>query len=145
MMGGNKVFVIIGFFVFIIAGICATKPEDGERKFKNLKVLAKNITDEELERVMVTFERQLGVSCMYCHVPTKENIRPPRVDFASDEKKEKLIARDMIKMTMKINKKYFGFTVDKKISIRPVVWCKTCHRGYPVPHINSFEYKKLPE
>ncbi len=145
MKSKNKIFVIAGFFVFIIAGINATMPHDDEKKFKNLKVLAKDITDDELERVMLTFERQLGVTCMYCHVPTKNNISPPRVDFASDEKSEKLVAREMLKMTMKLNKKYFNFVVDKKMSERPVVWCKTCHMGYPIPHINPFDYKKLPE
>lgn len=145
MKSKNKIFVIVGFSIFIIGGISATRPPDDEIKFKNLKVLSKDITDDELERVMTTFERQLGVTCLYCHVPTKENVRPPRVDFASDEKKEKIAAREMLKMTMKINKKYFNFIVDNKMSKRPVVWCKSCHMGYPVPHINSFDYKKIPE
>jgi hypothetical protein len=130
----KKIFVITGLFVFTVAGIAATKPSDNDKHYKNLKVLSKDISSEQLERVMYAFERQLGVTCLYCHVNTK-NIVPERVDFASDEKNEKKVAREMLKMTMKINKKYFNITIDKKLFAKPVVWCKTCHRGYPVPHI----------
>ena len=130
----KKVFVITGLFLLTVTGIALTNPAGEKKTFKNLKVLSKDISDQELERVMYAFERQLGVTCIYCHVPTK-NIFPERIDFASDEKKEKLIAREMLKMTMKINKKYFDLTIDKKIYTKPVVWCRTCHMGYPIPHV----------
>ena len=119
--------------MLIIAGVAATKPIDDDKPFKNLKVLSKDISEEQLERIMFTFERQLGVTCLYCHVNTK-NITPERVDFASDEKKEKRVAREMLKMTMKINKKYFDIALDKKLLTKPLVWCRTCHYGFPVPH-----------
>jgi hypothetical protein len=133
MQSVKKCFVIAGLFAFTIAGISSTGADD-DKKAKNLKVLSKNISDQELERVMYTFTRQLGVTCLYCHVPTK-NIFPERVDFASDEKKEKLIAREMLRMSIKINKKYFNHPIDKKILARPLIWCRTCHMGYPVPHM----------
>ena len=131
----KKNIVFIGLFVFIITGIAATCPREEEGgNYKNLQVLSKHITDDQLERVMYGFERQLGVTCLYCHVPTK-NVFPARVDFASDEKSEKNIAREMLKMTIKINKKYFKIDIDKRVLAKPAVWCKTCHRGFPVPHI----------
>jgi Photosynthetic reaction centre cytochrome C subunit len=129
----KKIPVMIGLSVFIFCGVAAVKPADDEH-YKNLKVLSKDINSEQLERVMFGFERQLGVTCLYCHAPTK-NVVPERVDFASDEKKEKLIAREMLKMTLKINRKYFNTKVDKKLNeVKPVIWCKTCHRGFPVPN-----------
>jgi hypothetical protein len=135
MMQAKKVPVMIGITVFILGGIGAVKPPDDEH-YKNLKVLSKDISSEQMERIMYSFERQLGVTCLYCHVSTKKDIVPQRVDFASDEKIEKKIAREMLRMTLKINKKYFNTVVDRKVNdVRPVVWCKTCHRGFPVPHV----------
>jgi hypothetical protein len=134
MKPGKKIIVMSGLFLVTLAGVASTQSDDEKKTFKNLKVLSKDISDQELERVMYTFERQLGVTCLYCHVTTK-NVFPERLDFASDEKKEKLKARDMLKMTLKINKKYFDLTIDKKIHTRPLIWCRTCHMGYPVPHI----------
>jgi hypothetical protein len=129
----KKIFVITGLFFFTIAGVAFTQT-DKDKKHKNLKVLSKDISDDELERVMYTFTRQLGVTCLYCHVPTK-NVDPERMDFASDEKNEKLIAREMLRMSIKINKKYFDHPIDKKIIAKPLIWCRTCHMGYPVPHV----------
>ena len=89
----------------VILGVAATKPDDG---YKNLKVLPKNISHDELGKVMHGFNDALGVKCNFCHAQPKEGEQHP--DFASDEKAEKLIARKMIKMTNKINKKFFhGF------------------------------------
>src|SRR5580704_18089351 len=99
MQPAKKIPVMAFLLIFTIAGVALTRPEE-EKKFKNLKVLSKDINDQELERVMFSFERQLGVTCLYCHVPAK-NISPKKMDFASDEKKEKLIARQMLKMTLK--------------------------------------------
>jgi hypothetical protein len=129
----KKIAVIAGLFLFTVAGTASTQTNE-DKKHKNLKVLSKDISDEELERVMYTFTRQLGVTCLYCHVPTK-NVVPERMDFASDEKKEKLTAREMLRMTIKLNKKYFNRPVDKKMITKPRVWCRTCHMGYPVPHL----------
>ncbi|HLX92569.1 MAG TPA: c-type cytochrome [Puia sp.] len=128
----RQISVITGLFLLTAAGMASTSIDE-EKKHKNLRVLAKDISDDELERVMYTFNRQLGVTCLYCHVPTKNQV-PERMDFASDEKREKLIARTMLKMSLKINKKYFDLSIDKKLHARPLIWCRTCHMGYPVPH-----------
>ena len=131
----KKIFAIFGLSAFVVVGISATKKPEDDKPHKNLKVLSKDISDDQLETVMYSFERQLGVTCLYCHVSTK-NVTPQRVDFASDEKPEKKIAREMLKMTLKINKKYFNTNVDRKVNeVKPIVWCKTCHRGYPVPNV----------
>jgi hypothetical protein len=92
MKPAKKIIVMSGLFLMTLAGIASTRLDDEKKSFKNLRVLSKDISDQELERVMYTFERQLGVTCLYCHVPTK-NVVPERLDFASDEKKEKLKAR----------------------------------------------------
>ncbi|MEJ0082894.1 MAG: c-type cytochrome [Puia sp.] len=52
------------------------------------------------------FKAALGVKCSFCHAPSKDTAQK-WPDFASDDKPEKLIARKMMKMTSKINKKFF--------------------------------------
>jgi len=98
-----------------------------ERKYKNLKILSKNITEKELDSVMKTFTRGLGVKCNFCHASEKDN--PQRMDFASDEKPEKGIARKMMKLTAKTNRKYFDYAKDEQGKSIQVVGCYTCHHG----------------
>ena len=130
----RKISVTIGLIAFTLIGIAATHPADQEKPPKrNLKVLSKNLDEDELEAIMYKYERQLGVTCVYCHATTKPGIVPRRMDFASDEKPEKNIAREMIRMTNKINKKYFDFRSNKNTGTLPPVTCKTCHRGFPRP------------
>ncbi len=127
--------LVTGFFlmVFISTGILATRPPDEEEHYTNLKILSKKITDEEMDRIMHRFNAQLGVTCMYCHVHKKNVPYPLPNDFASDEKKEKIIARQMLTMTIKLNRKYFDIKMDSKLEIKPRIWCITCHKGIPVP------------
>lgn len=124
--------VISGVLVFTAAGVAGIKPPEEKTKYKNLKVLDKNIDEDQMERIMFVFDKQLGVTCDYCHASAKD-VFPPRADFASDEKKEKLIAREMLSMTLRLNKKYFDLDIDRQIKTKPLVWCRTCHMGLPVP------------
>jgi Photosynthetic reaction centre cytochrome C subunit len=134
MLQFRKGIVAGGLGLFLLAGVAATKPPAGdEPKFKNVKVIANDIGADNMERIMTTIEHQLGVTCIYCHAATKPGIFPKDVDFASDEKPEKKIARQMLKMTIALNKKYFGFKVDRILFNKPVIWCVTCHRGYIRP------------
>ncbi|HXB43624.1 MAG TPA: c-type cytochrome, partial [Puia sp.] len=91
----KKVFVALGLIAFIVTGVAATDTAQDDDHYTNLKVLPKKITSSEMESVMYFIDRQLGVNCMYCHVP-KKNVFPKRMDFASDEKPEKKIAREML-------------------------------------------------
>jgi len=132
MRPNNKAFAVLLLFMFIITGIAATAPPEERERYTNLKVLPKKISNEEMESVMYFIDKQLGVNCMYCHVPKKDAF-PKRMDFASDEKPEKKIAREMLKMTIRLNRKYFEAPDDLQAIRKPKMWCKTCHRGYPVP------------
>ncbi|MGA6117630.1 c-type cytochrome [Sphingobacterium anhuiense] len=102
-----------------------------EEKFSNLKVLPKNTTPEQLKEVMHDFNASLGVKCGFCHAPSKDD--PKKMDFASDENNHKNIARDMMKMTAKINKKYFH-KGSKEGEIKAIS-CKTCHNGQKHPEM----------
>jgi len=131
----KKIYIISGLLVFMITGIAATCPPNDDDHYTNLKVLPKKISSERLERIMTTFERQLGVTCLYCHV-RKKDVLPQTTDFASDEKIEKKIARQMLKMTLRINKKYFNMQDDEQVLQKPKVWCRTCHHGVPAPEVS---------
>ncbi len=75
-----------------------------EPKFKNLKILPADISDHDLDSVMHTFSMSLGVRCNFCHAM---NTAGKGLDFASDAKPEKNIARMMMTMAININKSYF--------------------------------------
>ena len=67
---------------------------------------------------------------------------PRKIDYASDEKSEKNITREMFRMTGRINKKFFDY---KKTAENPVppVGCVTCHNGKAHPeHAKAAEEKK---
>lgn len=102
-----------------------------EEKAKNLKVLPKNISHEELEQTMRSFNKALGVKCNFCHAKRTDN--PQKLDFASDAMEEKETAREMLRMTMRINKKYFKSGKDDKGMQVMTVTCYTCHNGQKEP------------
>jgi hypothetical protein len=133
----KKLSVALAFIIFIIAGIAATNPPD--ERAKNLKVLPKDISHEDLDKIMDGFKAALGVHCDFCHAHSKDSTNH-HLDFASDDKPEKDIARHMMRMTSKINKKYFSFNKDEKEKT-PAVSCVTCHRGNPHPE-NESDFKK---
>jgi thioredoxin-related protein len=133
MQGCKKNIIVFCLLIFVSMGIMATHPPE-EEQFTNLKVLPKKVTGVQMESIMYILDRQLGVNCLYCHVP-KKNVFPKRMDFASDENPKKKIAREMLRMTIKINIKYFGLENKFQAIITPKMWCRTCHRGFPVPPV----------
>ncbi len=132
MIFGKKSLVAIVAGLFMVAGIAATKPPEPP-KYKNLKILPKNISKEDLDKVMDHFKTALGVKCSFCHAPSKDTAQK-WPDFASDDKPEKNIARSMMKMTAKINKKFFKDNKNEQGVTVPAIECMTCHRGSPHPN-----------
>ncbi|HEY8898239.1 MAG TPA: c-type cytochrome [Niastella sp.] len=136
----KKITVACTLVALVVLGIAASAPADPT--YKNLKVLPKNITHEELDSVMHQFNSSLGVKCNFCHASQKDNAR--KLDFASDEKGEKNAAREMMRMTNRINKKFFHYKKDDQHPIPPV-GCMTCHHGDPHPEATApKEEKKGP-
>ena len=97
--------------------------------FTNLQVLPKTISRPELIRTMRGIATDLGVRCATCHVGP-DNLEG--MDFASDEKRTKQVARTMLKMVQTINAEFVG-TIPAGTSPRQTVTCATCHRGTTVP------------
>ena len=99
--------------------------------YKNLKILPKNISENDLDSIMRHFNGAMGQKCNFCHV---RNDSTKTMDWASDKNKHKLIAREMMTMTLKINDKYFEYANRKpSFTTNLMVTCYTCHNGRPEP------------
>ena len=86
-----------------------------ENVYKNIQVL-KGIPSDQLIPAMRFITGSLGVECGYCHVSEH---------FDQDDKKPKLVARNMMRMMEAINQEDFG-------GMREIT-CYSCHRGSPKP------------
>ncbi len=106
-------------------------------RYKNLKILPKDISEKQMDSIMNAFTRALKVSCDFCHVPAKKplfTIAPATddLDFALDNPMKEE-ARKMIQLTRDINTKYFYVDSTFRPEYLQVVGCNTCHRGNPYP------------
>jgi hypothetical protein len=120
--------------VFILACVClAGGVARAQAPMKNLQVWPKDTPPEQVLQTMRAFNESLGVECNYCHV----------ADFASDEKREKRVARQMILLRDSVNVMLAAF-VGKPPGAGPTagagqpgapirVLCRDCHHGLPVP------------
>src|SRR5580700_5601819 len=101
------------------AALETTPPElredqPAETVFKNIQSL-KGMRAGDLQGAMSFIASSLNVDCDHCHVQ----------DFSKDERKEKLRAREMIRMVRQINEESFQG--------KNTVNCFTCHHGHREP------------
>ncbi len=127
----SVVLFLIAFIAFGVAGYAPPKPIKKEG-FKNLQVLPKDISEDDLDHIMDGFKASLGVKCGFCHVHNGNDWNSGW-DFAADDKDEKGIARYMMKMTKSINANHFNFDNSTMPDTINVISCNTCHRGIPHP------------
>jgi hypothetical protein len=106
--------------------------------FTNLQVWPKDTSRAVIMQFMNAFGDSLGITCDYCHVQ-----RDGKFDFASDDKREKRVARQMILLRDSINV-VLPAIVGKPAGAGPTsvngqpgqpvrVLCSSCHRGLPIP------------
>ena len=101
------------------------------REFANLKVLPKDISSKDLQHIMIDeFEDGLGVGCAFCHARQGGS---EKLDYVSDAKAEKAIARNMMRMTLMLNARYFRVHRPGLGGTGLVITCTTCHQGRPRP------------
>jgi photosynthetic reaction center cytochrome c subunit len=90
----------------------------------NVKVLT-GLYAQQFQEEMNLIVQGLGVTCNTCHV---------RGNFASEDKPEKLKARQMLEMTMALNKQYFpDYKPKEGESVLGRITCYTCHKGETMP------------
>jgi hypothetical protein len=104
----------------------------------NLQVLPKDLTGQQVHEIMEHWAGDLGVHCDTCHAADPNNVGPngrPRLNFASDEKDEKKMARIMVTMTQDLKANYIAkvAAMDKMSEPAAPVTCGTCHRGHLDP------------
>jgi hypothetical protein len=98
----------------------------------NTRVIPRSTPVIQVVGTMRNITFALGVRCQFCHLG-EEGMPLDRFDFASDEKRAKQVARQMMVMVQEINRRL------DTIPLRPApgleVTCQTCHRGVrrPVP------------
>lgn len=89
---------------------------------KNLQILDKSISSEELKKTMEGFAAQLGVKCQFCHVGEQ---------YEKDDRRQKADARKMMRLVQEMKAKradFFKATVKEG-----AIQCAMCHRGRPQP------------
>jgi hypothetical protein len=98
----------------------------------NTKVIPHNTPVADVVGMMRNFTSALGVRCQYCH-EGKEGQPLAQFDFASDNKRNKLVARQMMRMVQEINHRLD--TLPERPQPLFVAECSMCHRGVsrPVP------------
>lgn len=100
---------------------------------KNLKVLPRDISPEELGSTMRSFAISTGNRCSTCHV-NQDEADFATYDFAADDKQMKLTARKMLRMVNEINSQVSE--IQGKPSAELVaVNCATCHRNQDKPRM----------
>ena len=112
----------------------------GGQPLKNLQVLPKDMTRQQVTALMRTFTSALGVRCDHCHEPDPNAAPPaegrgrggPELDHSLDGKETKKVAREMIRMVNAINSEYLPKT-GRTIDARNQVSCETCHHGLSRP------------
>ena len=93
----SQKYIVVAFLItIVITGVAAIVPNHNgvHNTFTNLQVLPKDISDSALMLIMKKdFNKGLGVRCGFCHAENKDSTG---LDFPSDAKPEKKIARAMM-------------------------------------------------
>ena len=98
----------------------------GTGQLKNLQVLDFE-SDRKLKKYMKTIGKDLGVKCTFCH----------DINDKSIDTDHKLVAREMMKMQMDLNKRFFAHLGDSLLKKENTlqISCWTCHRGSKEPQL----------
>jgi len=100
--------------------IAGKETQPAEQVFKNVQMF-KGVPAGDLLGAMNSFNEALGVSCKKCHDVS---------NWASDDKKNKGVARGMMTLTGDVNKQLHGIQgIDKDAFVN----CGMCHRGHSHP------------
>src|SRR5438477_12048236 len=121
-------------FAFAVpAALCAQAPGHfPPDSLINVKVIPKNTPVMNVVGIMRNFAGALGVRCQFCHVG-QEGQPLAQFDFAKDEKRTKLTARQMMRMVEEINRRLDTLPEHAQMMSHVEVTCQTCHRGVSRP------------
>jgi hypothetical protein len=106
--------------------IAGKEAAPAESVFQNIKMLKRVPAGRLLAIMDESFGHGLGVGCGFCHVPGQ---------WASDQKPNKDVARDMLAMVGRINTDLRAMR--NLPDSNPSIGCMTCHRGQQKPALNA--------
>ncbi len=155
--------VIAGLVTLSVCGAAAAQPAApqagrGAAAPRNLQVLPKDTSPQDVVALMQQFTRALGVQCTYCHIEVTAPLLSaeeqaaaaaaappaagrgrgrgrgagPQIDFAADDKRQKQTARLMLTLVNDINAR-LSSEIHKPAADIVTVRCATCHRGITNP------------
>ncbi|MEE9167946.1 MAG: c-type cytochrome [Candidatus Neomarinimicrobiota bacterium] len=116
----KKLLLLLAGFLLTLQGALTAQ------ELQNVQVLPFEAKKDIVEFMKNTVAKSLGVKCTFCH-----NLK----DYPSDENPHKVVAREMIRMTLGINERLVGIQkVAKKAGMKhweeaPKIECWVCHRG----------------
>src|SRR5258706_7176219 len=117
--------------VFLIAALAVPAALRAQARGKfppdslvNVKVIPKNTPVMQVVGMMRNFAGALGVRCPFCHVG-QEGQPLAQFDFAKDEKRTKLTARQMMRMVEEINRRGDTLPEHAQMTRHGEVTCKT--------------------
>ncbi|MFN8654232.1 MAG: c-type cytochrome [Gemmatimonadales bacterium] len=96
----------------------------------NVKVFPKSTPVMQVVGQMRNFAVGLGVRCHFCHAG-EEGTPLDKTDFASDDRRTKRVARQMMRMVQEINARLD--TIPERPAAKVEVTCRTCHHGLSRP------------
>jgi len=110
----------------VLTSIAGREMMPAESVFKNIRMPGlKSVRADNFLRIMnLGYGRSLGVTCTHCHVAG---------NWAADDKPQKQIAREMIRMANTLTTQIRSFAGVRQTAI---VNCTTCHRGAVIPATN---------
>lgn len=135
MKQGIKILLTAAFALAAVTELAKARPAEAQtqivtagQKFKNIKVF-NDLPADQLGQVMNVMAASLGADCKTCHVSNEK-------DFEKDGIDNKETARQMVKMTIELNKGHFEG--------RPEISCNTCHNGKERPNAVPSLYPPAP-
>ena len=111
----------IYYYIFTLICMCILNGQ-----LENLQVLDFE-SERELKKYMKNISKDLGVKCKFCH----------DINDKSIDTNHKLVAREMMKMQMDLNKRFFAHIGDSLLNKENTlqISCWTCHRGSKEPQL----------
>ena len=112
---------LIGVYISVLIIMCIAYGQ-----LENLQVLDFE-SERDLKKYMKTIGKDLGVKCSFCHDINDKSIDTPH----------KVVAREMIKMQIDLNKHFFNQISDSLLQSENAlqISCWTCHRGTKEPQL----------
>jgi hypothetical protein len=128
----RKLLILVAGLVCVSGSAAAQAGKFPPDSLINVKVIPKNTPVMQVVGMMRNFTGALGVRCPFCHVG-QEGQPLTTFDFAKDEKRTKLTARQMMRMVEEVNRRLDTLPEHAQMTSHVEVTCQTCHRGVSRP------------